>query len=175
MLSRRKGKDILFLCVLMVLVACIVYEGYRMMRPSVKQEDAGKMLFEVTHFQMEVLNTSLMEALQASHTEDLNALKLAAYSAHYSHERMVRAYGTDNLQSLSALRKLLDMITQWQIGGNRPLTDNEHELLTKYSTIFAELLPGYTLLLDNNNRIVASQADHIKQIGETLESLFSES
>lgn len=159
----------------MVLVVCIVYEGYRMMRPTVKQEDAGKMLFEVTHFQMEVLNTSLMDSLQASHTVDLNALKLAAYSAHYSHERMVRAYGKGNLQSLSALGQLLDTITKWQIGGNRPLTDNERDLLTQYSTNFAALLPVYRLLLDHNNRVVSSQADHLNQIGENLDSLFSDS
>jgi len=146
-----------------------------MMRPTVKQEDAGKMLFEVTYFQMEVLNTSLMDALKVSYTDDLNALKLAAYSAQYSHERMVRAYGTGNLQSLSALGQLLDMITKSQIGGNRPLTDNERDLLTQYSTNFAELLPAYSALLDINNRIAASQANYISQIGGNLEGLFSES
>ncbi|AJS57493.1 hypothetical protein [Paenibacillus sp. IHBB 10380] len=172
-MSRRKGKDRLFLCVLIVLVAFVVYEGYRMVRPTATQEDAGKMLFEVTYFQMEVLNTSLMDALQVSYTEDLNALKLAAYSAHYSHERMVRTYGKGHLQSLSALEQLLDRITKWQIGGNRPLTDSERDLLTQYSTNFAELLPVYSLLLDHNDRIASSQADHIKQIDENLDSLLS--
>lgn len=174
-MKRKKNRDILFLCVILLLIGSLVYQGYRIFNPQhEEQEDAGQMLFEVVHFQMEILNSSLMDVIHMDTTEQLNGLKLAAYSAHFGHERMVKTFGENDLNRLPAIEELVNKITSWQIGGERPLRQNERDILVEYSTSFADLLPIYSLLVDGSHHIVKNQANQLDQLGQKLDKLISD-
>ncbi len=142
-----------------------------MLKPNEEKVDASQMLFEVTHFQMEILNSSLLEAIHMNATGQLDGLKLAAYAANFGHERMVKAFGTNELEALPAIGELVNMITTWQIGGERPLSQKERDLLVEFSSKFAEVLPTYSLLVNGNNHIVSTQSDQLNQLGKQLSEL----
>ncbi|OAB46681.1 hypothetical protein [Paenibacillus glacialis] len=170
-MKRRKNKDFLFLCVILILVGSLLYQGYRMFKPNEEKVDASQMLFEVADFQMGILNSSLMEAVHMSATGQLAGLKLAAYAANFSHERMVRAFGVNELESLPAISELVNLITSWQIGGERPLSQKERDFLVDFSTKFAEVLPIYSLLVNSSNHIDSTQSDQLNQLGNQLDEL----
>lgn len=172
-MKRRKNKDILFLCVILLLVGSLVYQGYRMIKPNEEKADAGQMLFEVTRFQMEILNSSLMDAGHMNATGQLDGLKLAAYSAHFGHERLVNAFGKSEVESLPAIGELVNRITSWQIAGERPLNQEERDLLVDFSSKFSKILPIYNLLVNNSNQIVSNQADRLNELSKQLDELIS--
>ncbi|OAB48098.1 hypothetical protein [Paenibacillus antarcticus] len=170
-MKRRKNKDILFLCVILLLVGSLLYQGYQMLKPNEEKMNASQMLFEVADFQMEILNSSLMEAVHMNATGQLAGLKLAAYAANFGHERMVKAFGKNELKTLPAIGELVNMITSWQIGGERPLSQKERDLLVEFSTKFSEVLPIYSLLVNSNNQIVSTQSGQLAQLGKQLDEL----
>ncbi|MCJ8013814.1 hypothetical protein MUG84_18980 [Paenibacillus sp. KQZ6P-2] len=170
-MRRRKSRDILFLCLIALLFAILVYQGYRMMLPQKGHADAEQMLYEVSLFQMQVLNTSLMDAAHSGNTSDLNALKLAAYSAAYTHDRLVNSVGGDKLYPFPAIGGLVDVITSWQIGGNRPLSESEKELLGSYSELFSGAVQSYQQLLSESGHVISSQNDELEKTGKQLAAL----
>lgn len=172
-MRHRKNKDIIFTCLLLLLVGSLLYQGYQLLKPNDVRKDASQMLYEVVNFQMGILNSSLMEALHMNNTKDLDRVKLAAYSANFGHERMVRAYGKDELEYLPAIDGLVNMITGWQIGGDRPLSQQERELLVAYSSKFAEVIPTYGILVNNNHQVVSVQSEQLNKLSMQLDSLLS--
>lgn len=170
-MRRRNARDLFFLGLTALLLVVLVVQGYRMMRPQSEHEDASRMLYEVSLFQMQVLNTSLLDAADSGGTNDLNALKLAAYSAAYTHDRLVNAVGKDKLYALPAIGGLVDAITSWQIGGNRPLREEEKELLKEYSGIFSGAVQSYQQLLSDGGQVISSKNDDLKKAGKQLADL----
>ncbi|MEC0372347.1 hypothetical protein [Paenibacillus chibensis] len=170
-MRRRKLRDLLFLGLIVLLLIVLAYQAYRMMRPQSGHADAEQMLYEVSVFQIQVLNTSLLDAAHMNNTGELNALKLAAYSAAYTHERLVKSLGMNKLYSFPAIDGLIDLITTWQIGGNRPLSDAEKELIGKYSELFSNVVLPYQQLLSENGKVIASQDDQLEKTGKQLADL----
>ncbi|GIO34726.1 MULTISPECIES: S-adenosylmethionine decarboxylase [Paenibacillus] len=170
-MKRRGFRDLLFLGLMVVLVGLLVIQGYRMLRPQTEHADAGRMLYEVSLFQMQVLNTSLLDAADSGDTNGLNALKLAAYSAAFTHDRLANALGRNNLYAFPALGGLVDAITSWQIGGNRPLREEEKELLREYGGLFSGALQSYQQLLSESGHVISSKNDELKKTGKQLAEL----
>ncbi|MEC0241602.1 hypothetical protein P4H66_17425 [Paenibacillus dokdonensis] len=170
-MRRRRSRDLLFAGLILLLLTILVYQGYRMMRPQAGHADAEKMLYEVSLFQMQVLNTSLMDASDSENTSQLNALKLAAYSAAFAHDRLVNSLGKDKVYSFSAIGDLVDALTTWQIGGNRPLSEVERELLVKYSELFSGAVSSYQQLLSESGHVISSKNDELEKTGKQLATL----
>ncbi|GIO66123.1 S-adenosylmethionine decarboxylase [Paenibacillus sp. FSL M7-1455] len=170
-MRRRNARDLLFMGLTALLLLVLVIQGYRMMRPQTEHADAERMLYEVALFQMQVLNTSLLDAADSGGTNDLNALKLAAYSAAFTHDRLVNAVGKDRLYAFPAIGGLVDAITSWQIGGNRPLREEEKELLKEYSGIFSGAVQSYQQLLSDGGQVISSKNDDLKKAGKQLADL----
>jgi hypothetical protein len=131
------------------------------------------MLFEVVNFQIGILNSSLVDAIQVNNTQELDGLKLAAYSVNFGHERMVRAFGNDELEHLPAIEELVNMITGWQIGGDRPLSQQERNLLVEYHSIITEIVPIYAILINDDQQVSSLQANQLNTLGHQLDELFS--
>ena len=171
---RRKQRDLLFVGLLLILLVSLVYQGYRMMWPHTEGENAERMLFEVAQFQMQVLGTSLADAAGSSRTDELNALKLAAYSASYAHDRLAKTFGDGAVDPLKPVGDLVNVITEWQIGGDRLLTDAEKDMLLRYSQLYAGVMPVYEKLLSEDGHVIASQAGQLKKIGKELAKTLEE-
>ncbi|GAB6991425.1 hypothetical protein [Paenibacillus pini] len=167
-MRRRRGKDFIFLGLMIVLIGFIVFEGYRLMRPQSDRADAGQMLFEVAHFQMQILSTSLLDATNSTHTDQLNGLKLAAYSAAYSHQRLASVFGASSLNQLSAIADLVNLISEWQIGGDRPLSEQDRKIIRQYSEKFGGVLPVYQQLMSASGHVISSQDDDLERINKEL-------
>ncbi|MNP39331.1 hypothetical protein D3C76_1329040 [compost metagenome] len=131
------------------------------------------MLFEIVYFQVEILNSSLMDAIHMKNTGDLDRLKLAAYSVSFGHERLVQAFGNDEIKYLPAIEELVNMITGWQIGGDRPLSQQERELLVEYSAKYAEIVPIYGILVNSDHKVISAEADQLNQLGQELDDLIT--
>ena len=172
-MRRRKHKDMLFTCVLLLLVGSLLYQGYQLLKPNEVKEDASQMLYEVVHFQMEILNSSLMEATHMNNTKELDRVKLAAYSANFGHERMVKAFGKKELEYLPAIDELVNMITGWQIAGDRSLNQQERELLVNFSSKFTDLLPIYSVIVNSNYQVNSIQAEQLSKLSTQLDDLIS--
>ncbi|WP_438347132.1 hypothetical protein ACP8HI_15630 [Paenibacillus sp. FA6] len=172
-MRRRKNKDIVFTCILLLLVGSLLYQGYQLLKPNEVKKDASQMLYQVVHFQMEILNSSLMEAIHMNNTKELDRVKLAAYSANFGHERMVRAFGKDELDYLPAVDELVNMITGWQIAGDRSISQQERDLLVAFSSKFAEIIPVYGILVNNNHQVNSVQAEQLSKLSKQLDDLIS--
>ncbi|MFU1797259.1 hypothetical protein ACM1RC_25570 [Paenibacillus azoreducens] len=172
-MKRKKTRDLLFMGMLLLLLMILVYQGFRMMRPHTERADAEQMLYEVSLFQMQVLSTSLIDAASSENTSELNALKLAAYSASYTHDRLAKSLGSGNLYAFPALGGLVDAIQTWQIGGNRPLSEGEKGLLHEYTEIFSGTLEPYRQLLSGSGQVISSKNDELEKAGKKLAALFN--
>ncbi|AOZ91930.1 hypothetical protein [Paenibacillus crassostreae] len=173
-MRRRKNKDFLFKCLFLLLIGILLFESYQLFQPDEKKKDASLMLFEVVNFEMEILNSSLMESVQINNTNELDRLKLAAYSASFGHERMVKVFGEDQIVYLPAIEKLVNMITGWQIGGDRPLSMSEKNILVEFSAKFAEIVSIYAILVDSDRGMTSTQADKLATIGQQLDDIISQ-
>ncbi|MHA0857047.1 hypothetical protein [Paenibacillus sp. CMAA1364] len=171
---RGKGKrDILFSCLLVLLVGSLFYQSYQLVKPDVAKSDSSQMLFEVVHFQIQIMNSSLSDAIQANNTKELDRVKLTAYSAKFGHERLVNAFGKDNLEELSAISEFVNMITGWQIGGERPISQDEREILLTFASKFSEVVPIFGILVNNKNEIDDVQGKQLNKLNEQLLELLS--
>ncbi|CAM3083286.1 hypothetical protein PASE110613_15805 [Paenibacillus sediminis] len=134
-------------------------------------EDPKQMLFEVTLLQMNILNSSLNEAVKAEHTDELNELKLAAYTAKYTHDRFARTFAEGQLDELSGLSKLVAYITSLQIGGERSMTSEEQNVIHEAASVFSKMLPVYTDLLSSNDHIISSKEEELAIFAKELDTI----
>lgn len=134
-------------------------------------ERADKMLYQVARFQMELLGSHLTESAAAKDTDGLNSLKQAAYSAAYSHDHLVLAYGENKLTKLGAPSKLLEYLMRLQIGGRRPLNADELQTLAEAARGYAELFEAYSRLMSPGDTVVSSQNAKLKEADEALTEL----
>lgn len=134
-----------------------------------RNEEAGYLLYQVSLFQMEMLANLLGEAENASHTGQLNALLQTAYSANYTHERLLLAIRKDRMVELNSLPQLLQYIMRLQLGGERPMKSEELDTLSELREGYAQIYEQYgKLMRDNSRRIAASANDQLKKTDAEL-------
>jgi len=168
--SRISGKWFIVVMVFLVIV-WPSYQIYKLMGGSDAKEDAGRMLYEVASFQMGLVQNSLNEASAIENTSQLDAVKLAIYSANYTHDRLVKAYGNDHLKRLESLNKLLEFITSVQIAGYRPLHEEEKVLLQEVQKRYGELYEAYEQLVTGSGQLVSSEAVIASEADEAIRLL----
>ncbi|WP_127586190.1 hypothetical protein [Paenibacillus koleovorans] len=136
-----------------------------------QKQDAFDLLYQVASFQMELMATAFTEGAKGADTGELNELQLAAYSANFTHERLVQAEGSDNLTELKSLPELLKVIQRLQIGGERSLKADEKELLAKADALFKTMFESYGKLLNSSGKLVSSANDKLAKADGELYAL----
>lgn len=156
---------------LLVLVGWPISRIYGYLSQSQGGENASLLLFQVAQFQMELLGSSLAEAAKAQDTKELDSLRLSAYSANYTHERLVAALGDGKLTPLHSIEQLVQCVLRLQIGGERALKSEEKEALAEASAAFKDIYEGYGGLLSGSGKPVSSQNDKLAKTDEQLNEL----
>lgn len=133
--------------------------------------DAVSLLYQVSLFQMELLSSSLNEAAKAKDTDQLNALKQAAYSANYTHERLTMAVGEDRLEKLDSVPELLQFILRLQIGGGRTLKPEESSALQEFGKLYKDLFKAYGELVSSDGHFLSSRSEKVKKADKAMADL----
>ncbi|NHN30121.1 S-adenosylmethionine decarboxylase [Paenibacillus agricola] len=144
----------------MLLIALIAWIGYQihgMGQDAVEKQDAGKLLYQVSLFQMEILGGYLYNMDKVKDTESLNPLQQAIYTATYTHGQLVLAYGTKDLAPLPGLSELMQFMLRLQVGGQRPLKSDEVQTLMEVRKQFSILFDAYSKLLSSYDEMNSSQ------------------
>ncbi|WP_010270904.1 hypothetical protein [Paenibacillus senegalensis] len=151
----------------MIIVFLVVWPLFHisgMLKQSRSDQDAGYLLYQVSLFQMEMLANLLGEAENADHTGQLNALMQTAYSANYTHERLLLAVDRDRMAPLDSLPQLLQYIMRLQLGGERVIKPEELETLGELKQGYDEIYDLYSKLMrENSRRIIASANEQLKK------------
>ncbi|GAA3408388.1 hypothetical protein ACFFNY_12910 [Paenibacillus hodogayensis] len=156
---------------LLLLILWPISRIYGYLTQHRESANASLLLFQVSQFQIELLNSSLAEATKAGDTKELDALRLSAYSANYVHERLVQAVGDDRLTPLRSVEQLVQCVLRLQIGGSRALKADEKEALGEASRAFKDVYEGYGKLLTSSGKLVSSQNDKVAKLDEQLAEL----
>lgn len=133
--------------------------------------DAVNLLYQVSLFQMELLGSSINEAGKARDTDQLNALKQAAYSANYTHERLTEAVGEERLEKLESVPELLQFILRLQIGGARTLKPEETTTLQEFGKLYKDMFQAYGELLASDGHLLSSRSDKVKKADKAMAEL----
>lgn len=157
--------------VVFVLIVWPLYRIYGYFTQHEVSYNAAQLLYQVSQFQIELLNSSLSEAAKAATTNELDSLKLAAFSAGYTHERLVLALGPSKLTRLASIEQLVAFVTRLQIGGDRALKQEERETFDKASLVLKTMYEVYGKLLTSGGRTVSSQNDKLAKFDKELEEL----
>ena len=157
--------------VVFVLIIWPIYRIYGYLNQHTGSYNASVLLYQVAQFQIELLNSSLTEAAKAQDTRGLDSLRLSAYSANYTHERLVLAVGEGKLTPLHSIDQLVQYVLRVQIGGARALRPDEKETLAKAGQIFKDIFEGYGKLLSSSGKPLASHNDELAKFDEELAEL----
>ncbi len=161
---------------LLILIVCFmigwpIYQITVLLQSNKHAGDATKLLYQVSAFQMELLNSFLSEAEKSSGTDQLNSLKEAVYSADFTHQRLVLAVGDNKLTPLKSLNELLQYIMRLQIGGNRTLQPGEIKVFQDSVKQFEQMYQIYNDLFSDGGRVYSLQNDKLKKFDDQLYSM----
>jgi len=168
--SRIKSKLILFVLAA-GLVAWPLSSLYGYVTKGADKPDAERLLFQVSLFQIELLNRFLQDAARSADTRELDSLKQALYTASYTHERLVLAEGSEKLHTLGSLPQLMQYILRLQIGGERALKADEQGVLQESAKLYAQLYEAYGKLMTSSGSVVTSQSEAVSKNDEALREL----
>ncbi len=171
MARRRSGRMAVVVVVLAAVVGWPLYQFYDMMHPGPQTHDAVRMLYQVSLFQVELLNDLLNEAGRDERTGQLDALKQAVYSAGYTHERLMMAVGEDRLTPLNSVSGLLQWIIRLRIGGDRQIKPEEADVLRQAGEQFKPLYEIYGGLMSSGGKIISSQNRKLAQADRNVYDL----
>lgn len=169
-MRRNIGRTLTVYAIMALLLAWPILQIYDWYGTKREKGDAVQLLYQVSLFQMELLNGYLNEAGKAQDTEQLNGLKQAAYSANYTHERLTIALGRDGLDKLESVNELLQWIVRLQIGGTRGLKPEEVQLLQESAKLFKPLYENYGKLMTDSG-YVPSQGEKLAKDDSALAEL----
>jgi hypothetical protein len=170
MAGRRGSKSILivFMAVMVGWPAYQLYDGYKI---HTERHEAVYLLYQVALFQMEMLNRYLDEVGQNADSGGLDGLKQAAYSAAYTHERLVLASGKEHLTELQSLPGLLQFILRLEIGGKRPLGADESLAIRDLNKLFKNFYAEYAKLFSSDKNFIPSQNEKLAKTDRAMADL----
>ncbi|UUZ84384.1 hypothetical protein LJK88_12185 [Paenibacillus sp. P26] len=154
-----------------VLIAWPLIQTIHLLGKDAPVERADKLLYQVSLFQMELLGSYLQTGNKSQNTDALNALRQAVYSAQYTHEHLVMAYGESKLAKLESLPSLMQYILRLQVGGARRLKPEEAAVLGDVNRQFADLYDAYGKLLSSGGDIVESQNIRLEKADKSITDL----
>lgn len=126
------------------------------------------LLYQVSAFQMELLGSTLGEAGQVKSAGQLNEWRQSAYAAGYVHDRLSEAVGKEELPKLEAPEALVQWILRIQIGGDRPLRQEEAELLKETAKRFQAVAEPYRGFMDGSGGIAEGKLSQLVKADREL-------
>jgi hypothetical protein len=167
---KRRRKLIGYL-LLIFLIGWPLYQISQMVGSHVEKQDAGKLLYQVSSFQMELLGSYLHDVNQLQGTGGLDLLRQAVYTANFTHEHLVLAFGEDKLTRLNGLTQLMQYVVRIQIGGQRPLKPDEARTLEQVRQLYEEMYDAYGRLLSPSYGIVSEQNKRLVKTDKDMTEL----
>jgi hypothetical protein len=167
---RNARKKWMMYFIVAILIMWPVVQITQLLAGDDRREDADKLLYKVSAFQMELLSSYLQDTAKTRDTESLTALRQSLYTAHFTHDHLVLAYGESNLTKLESLNQLMQYILRLQIGGQRPLKSDELQALAEVNKQFTELYDAYTKLLSGSD-IASSQNTRLEKVDQSITEL----
>ncbi|WP_426448703.1 S-adenosylmethionine decarboxylase [Paenibacillus sp. S-38] len=135
------------------------------------QERAEKLLYQVSLFQMERLNSYLLESAKIGDTAELDALRQAVYSAQFTHEHLTQAYREGEVSQLPSLQTLMQYLLRLQAGGSRPLKAEEQETLADAGRLYNGIYTAYSDLVSGSGSVSGSRNGELVEADEELDRL----
>jgi hypothetical protein len=173
-MGKMKGSQALFIVVVMLMLGWIFSSLYHLFHTTSEQQNGSHLLYQIALFQIEMLNSSLADITNLKSTQQLVAIKQAAYSVDYTHERFLISLGSNKTVALFSLKRMMDYILRLQIGGDRSLKPEETQVFVNTGILFKKLYEEYAKLMVNPyNRIIASQNAKIHKLDQDLADIFS--
>lgn len=170
MIKKRTARLVVWL----VPIVLICWAGYQLIDLYASRsahQDASRMLFEASSFQIELLSRFMSEASSARTSEQLDALRNAAYSASFVHDRFTRAFPPGHIAELASLNELLQAMLHLQIGGDRPLKAEEQAVLKELEPVLAELSTVYSTLMSEDGTIQRYERRMLEELDRQVISL----
>ncbi|MFC5447282.1 hypothetical protein [Paenibacillus aestuarii] len=171
-MRKKIARKAIIYSVVLFLIIWPIYQVIGMLGGHKEEHDAEHLLYQVSLFQMELLNSYLGEVGKIKTTDELNEAKQALYSASYTHERLVLAAGgKEYLTSLSSIDQLMQYIQRLQIGGERALKPEETQLLQEVAKQYQTMYGIYEKLMASDGAVISSQNEKLAQTDTALAAL----
>lgn len=171
-MGRRLSGRMLVYMLMALLLIWPIQQMAGWFQPKEHQHKPIYMLYQVSLFQIELLNSYLSEASQSKSSRELDALKQILYSTSFTHERLALALDEDQLSSLSSISQLMQLVVRLQIGGERPLKSEEIKILQEAAMEFRGIYAAYEKLMSSRGSIITSQNEllekHDKELAERI-------
>ncbi|MDP5272692.1 hypothetical protein [Chengkuizengella axinellae] len=163
-----RNRQVLIFMIFVILFAWPVYQLVDLYFTKKSEKDSNIMLYQVSLFQIELLNNLISDSMNANNTEQLNALKQFAYTADYTHQHLVLAYGETKLTNIHSFLEIMQYIIRLQLGGDRSLKPEEAAVFQEISKAFVEITQVYEGMLSEDGKIIASQNEKLIQLDEAV-------
>ncbi|NDI36706.1 hypothetical protein [Chengkuizengella sediminis] len=163
-----RNRQMLIFIIIVLIVAWPIYQLVDLYFAKKSEKDSNILLYQVSLFQIELLNNLIYDSMNASNTEQLNALKQFAYTSDYSHQHLVLAYGDTKLTNVHSFLDIMQYIIRLQLGGDRILKPEEVAVFQELNKAFVEIVEVYETLLSEDGKIISSQNDKLMQLDEAV-------
>lgn len=170
-IMKRFRKKIFMYIILILLIAWPLTQMVEMLTANRASAKPEVLLYQVSLFQMELLNSYLLDSGKFKNTDSLNALRQAVYSAQFAHDHLVQAFGEAKLAKLESLGEILQYLLRLQIGGERPLKSDEIQTMVEVGKQFNEMYEAYGKLLSTTGGVVDSQNARLSKSDQSVTEL----
>lgn len=168
MLSRKRAGRIFIWTIPLLLAVLGAYQLVDLYAGKAAHENASRMLFEAANFQIEMMSRFMSEAKGVRTSGQLNSLKNAVYSAAYVHDRFANSFPAGQIDRLESLDELLQYVLHLQIGGDRPLKEEEREIMLEAEPLLAELAEVYAGLMTEQGKLNRYERGLLRDLDDRL-------
>lgn len=170
MRTQRSGKWFIRVT-LVILVGWPLYQLYSLIDARMDREDAAKLIYQISVFQMDLLHKAAADSERVQTTDQLNGLRQAIYTADFTHQRLVLAFGKDKITGLDCLSDWMNLLLRLQVSGSRELRKSERETIRELSEKFEQMYEAYGELLASDGRVVGSKNGDLKKLDHSISEL----
>jgi hypothetical protein len=173
-MGRMRGSQNFIILIVSLMLGWSLNSVYHVVNSHVGKPSDSHLLYQIAVFQIEMLNSTLLDIPNIKSTQQLTILKQMAYAVDYTHERFLISLGTNKVTELSSLKRMMDYILRLQIGGDRTLKLEEIQIFIDTSLLYKQLYENYAKLMpDGEGGIVASENTKIHKADIAITNIFS--
>lgn len=170
-LLKRKVKKWFLSSLLILVLGLPLYQLMGMLDQRKDPQEATRLLYQVSLFQYELLQSHVRAASLTTDTTQLELLQQSAYSVQYTHQRLSLAMDGE-LTELKGVDEMMEYILRLQIGGSRMLDQEELTIFDQAAPIVQEAYEAYKSLLTQRSELVTSSHRALQQADVSLYELF---
>jgi hypothetical protein len=173
-MGKMKGSQTLLLMAVSLMIGWSLNSFFHLFQSTAAQKSGSHLLHQVVIFQFELLSSSFSESANLKSSQELNALKQAAYSVDYTQERFLLSLGSGKAAALHSMTRLMDYILRLQMGGDRLLTLEEIQVFKDVGKLMKQLSQDYAKLMTSyEDRIISSENNKVLKTDQAIVELIS--